>query len=138
MVVLALALPCLLVAVRIEPFAHIALTWSTHWVAPPVGWTGLLGLLLAVLTTDQGGPTLAPVPMLSSGISGAGAVTVTRVEVTHIIALVTNIATLTGTLVTAPRLLTRGVAGTRLCGTGARVYIVTSGDHAMLQLGTQV
>ena len=136
-VVLAPTLPALLVTVGIEALGHIALTWPTHRVTPPVGWAGLLGLPLTVSATQQRRVTLTPVSVVRARVPGTRGVTLAWVEVTHVITRVTHVARVTLTRVLVPGLAACGVV--RTLGLGdTRVEAVTASDHAVLQLGAQV
>ena len=136
-VVLTSALPTLLVTVGIEALGHIALTWPTHRVTPPVGWAGLLGLPLTVSATQQRRVTLTPVSVVRARVPGTRGVTLAWVEVTHVIARVTHVARVTLTRVLVPGLAACGVVRT-LGLRDTRVEAVTASDHAVLQLGAQV
>ena len=138
MMILALTLSSLLVTVRVESLAHVTLTWSTHRVAPPVSWTRLLSLQLTISTTEQRRLTLTMIPVLRPGVTRAAAVASTGVQMTHIVTLLSNISTLTSTPGSLPALLTRGVVWTRGSVSITRPSLITSCDHAVLQLGTQV
>ena len=114
MVVLALALSRLLVTIWIEALVDIALTRATHRVPPPVGWARLLGLPLTIFAAEQRGVTLTRVPVVSGGVTCTRGVALARVQVTHVVAAVAHVASLTLTHVLVPGLVTRGVSGTRV------------------------
>ena len=78
------------------------------------------------------------IPVLRPGVTRAAAVASTGVQMTHIITLLSNISTLTSTPGLLPALLTRGVVWTRGSVSITRPSLITSCDHAVLQLGTQV
>ena len=138
MVILTPTLSGLLVTVRVETLADITLTGPTHRVAPPVGWTGLLGLPLTVLSRQERRVTLAPVPDLLLRVLGAGGVPLAGVEVTHVVAGVSDVSRVTLTGDGAPALVTPGVGGADLAGGEAGVGLVAPGRHAVLQLGAHI
>ena len=95
MIVLTLTLARLLVTVGVESLADVTLTGTTDGVPPPVGWTGLLGLPLTVLSRQERRVTLAPVPDLLLRVLGAGGVPLAGVEVTHVVAGVSDVPRVT-------------------------------------------
>ena len=138
MVIFTATLSGLLVTVGVETLADITLTRPTHRVAPPVGWTGLLGLSLTVLTRQEGGVALTPVPRLQSRLLGAGGVTLAGVQVAHIVAGVPHVAGVAVTVMTGPGLFTPGVGRTDGCRGLTCVRVLTARHHPVLQLGAQV
>ena len=70
-VVLAPTLPCLLVAVRVEPVVDIALARAAHRIAPPLCRARLLHLFLTVAAAEKRGVALALVAVLRVFLSGA-------------------------------------------------------------------
>ena len=138
MIVLTPALSCRLVTVGVESLADITLAGAAHRVAPPVGWAGLLGLPLTVLTRQQGGVTLTPVPLLQSRLLRAGGVALAGVEVADIVAGVSHIAGVAVTVMGSPGLLAPGVGRAGGAGCLTSVRVVTARHHPVLQLGAQV
>ena len=78
------------------------------------------------------------IPVLRPRVTSAAAVASTGVQMTHIITLLSNISTLTSTPGLLPALLTRGVVWTRGSVSITRPSLITSRDHTVLQLGTQI
>ena len=138
MVILTATLSGLLVTVGVEALVDVTLTGSTHRVAPPVGGTRLLGLPLTVPAGQKRRVTLAPVSLLCLRVLGAAGVALAGVEVTHVIAGVSDVARVALTEVGAPALLTLRVGRTDGSGGETSVGVVTSRQHAVLQLGAQV